>query len=249
MTIAEALGLAERALAQAGIDGARREARLLVARSCDLSAGEIIGWPERVLAPEAGEALMRVVRCRTAREPVSRIFGSREFWSLDFALSEATLDPRPDSETLVEAALGQLPDRETPRRILDLGTGTGCLLLALLSELPNATGLGIDRSEEAARIARANAARLGLADRARFAVGDWATVPLVVSTGREQKLQFEPIALREADGRVVHGIWGLREGKPLIAMTATPIAEVLYVRIGSGFQPAIVLCDDNESDA
>jgi hypothetical protein len=85
--------------------------------------------------------------------------------------------------------------------------------------------------------------------RIRFAVGDWATVPLVVSTGREQKLQFEPIALREADGRVVHGIWGLREGKPLIAMTATPIAEVLYVRIGSGFQPAIVLCDDNESDA
>jgi release factor glutamine methyltransferase len=105
--------------------------------------------------------------------PLSRILGRREFWSLDFALNAATLDPRPDSETLVEAVLAELGERERPWRLLDLGTGSGCLLLALLSELPAASGIGLDLAPAAARQARANAAALGLADCAQFLADDW----------------------------------------------------------------------------
>ena len=104
---------------------------------------------------------------------MSHILGRREFWSLEFRVDGSVLDPRPDSETLVEAGLAALARRDRPWRLLDLGTGSGCLLLALLSELPAATGLGIDRSPAALRIAADNADRLGLAARARFACGDW----------------------------------------------------------------------------
>jgi release factor glutamine methyltransferase len=105
---------------------------------------------------------------------VAHLLGTREFWSLPFAVSPATLIPRPDSETLVEAAIEAFPDRRQVRRILDLGTGTGCLLLAALTEFPGAVGTGTDRVPEAAALARRNAAALGLAGRARFLVADWA---------------------------------------------------------------------------
>jgi release factor glutamine methyltransferase len=109
-----------------------------------------------------------------AREPLSWIVGKREFWGLEFVLSAETLDPRPDSESVVEAVLARLPDRSRTYRFLDLGTGTGCLLLALLSEFPRASGVGIDVAAGAASTARRNAEFLGFADRAHFAVGDWA---------------------------------------------------------------------------
>ena len=92
--------------------------------------------------------------------PLSRIFKEREFWSLPFKLNEATLDPRPDSECLIEAVIRQRPDRTDPLKILDLGTGTGCLLIALLSEYPHATGIGIDQSQKALEAARTNADNL-----------------------------------------------------------------------------------------
>lgn len=109
---------------------------------------------------------------RAAREPLAYIVGWQEFWSLRFAVSPATLIPRADSETLVEAALEARPGGVD--RVLDLGTGTGCLLLALLSEWPGVYGVGTDRSPAAARLAVDNAARLGLADRASVVCGDWA---------------------------------------------------------------------------
>jgi release factor glutamine methyltransferase len=110
---------------------------------------------------------------RAAREPLALITGRREFWSLDLAVSAATLIPRPDSETLIEAALAAIPDRARVRRILDLGTGTGCLLLAALSEFPPAFGVGTDRTAAATSLARHNAAMLGMADRAAFVCTDW----------------------------------------------------------------------------
>ncbi len=110
-----------------------------------------------------------------AGEPLSRIFERREFWGLEFSLSADTLDPRPESETVIEAVLRREPARSAPRRLLDLGTGTGCLLLALLAEYPAANGVGVDIAEGAVRTAARNAVYLGLADRARFFVGDWAT--------------------------------------------------------------------------
>lgn len=114
-----------------------------------------------------------MVARRAAHEPVSRILGHREFWSLDFRLSAATLDPRPDSEILVEAVLDRLDDRARPWRLADLGTGSSCLLLTLLHELPQARGLGIDRAPGAVAMAAENAAMLGLAGRAAFREGDW----------------------------------------------------------------------------
>ncbi len=114
-----------------------------------------------------------MVARRAAREPYARIAGRRSFWRFDLEITPATLDPRPDSETLVETALAILPDREAELRLIDFGTGTGALLLALLLELPRAWGVGVELRAEAALVARRNAASLGLADRASFVVGNW----------------------------------------------------------------------------
>lgn len=110
---------------------------------------------------------------RERREPIAHITGRREFWSLSFTVTADTLDPRPDSETVIEAVLAAVPDRTQALNVLDFGTGTGCLLLATLSEYPNAVGLGIDRSEGALAVARGNASALGLEQRAQFRTGDW----------------------------------------------------------------------------
>lgn len=162
------------ALAKAGIGEPRRRARTLLAAALDLSAAEIFAHSERLLTPEQRARVAGMLERMQAREPLSRIVGRREFWGLNFALSIDTLDPRPDSETIVEAMLARLPDRSRPYRFLDLGTGTGCLLLALLSEYPAASGVGVDIAAGAAMTARVNARRLGLAARARFVVGNWA---------------------------------------------------------------------------
>ena len=173
-TLNEAVtGLARR-LGAAGVDDAAGDARLLATHALGIDRiGLHVDRDRRLTAAELAE-LERLGRRRATREPVSRILGHREFWSLDFALSPATLDPRPDSETLVQAALDRVEDRDRALTVLDLGTGSGCLLIALLAELPNARGIGIDVSVDAAATARRNAARLGVADRAGFLVGDWA---------------------------------------------------------------------------
>jgi len=168
------LRAATRRLERAGIAPARREARLLLAHVLGVEATALLAAPDRDVDRRAARAFAALVGRRAGGEPLSRIRGEREFWSLPFRLSPATLDPRPDSETLVEAVLAAVPDRTRALRLLDLGTGTGCLLLALLSEYPRATGLGVDLSEEAARIAAWNAVRLGLVGRAAFVVADWA---------------------------------------------------------------------------
>ena len=173
VTVGEAVGAAARRLAAAGIAESRREARLLAALALGVEPGVVLGYPERPLDAAVQARLAALTARRAAREPYARLAGRRQFWSLDLAISPDTLDPRPDSETLVEAALVLLPDRAAPLRLVDFGTGSGCLLLALLSELPNAVGVGIDILPGAAIAARRNAAALGLADRALFVVGHW----------------------------------------------------------------------------
>ncbi|MCH7937954.1 MAG: peptide chain release factor N(5)-glutamine methyltransferase, partial [Proteobacteria bacterium] len=132
--------------------------------------------PEQVLGGEWSR-LQSLLARRANREPLAVIIGKREFWSLDFAVTADTLVPRPESETLIEAALavtgGQEGDREADLNIIDLGTGSGCLLLALLSERPNARGLGVDLSAAALKVAAGNAAALGLEGRAEFRQSDW----------------------------------------------------------------------------
>lgn len=160
-------------LAAAGIESAPGDARLLIAHALGREAkGLTLFGPSSVTAAEWSQIEALIAR-RAVGEPVARILGRREFWSLAFQLTPATLDPRPDSETAVEAALALVPDRAAPLTLLDLGTGSGCLLLALLSELPAARGIGVDRNPAAALAARTNAAALGLTDRAAFIVGDW----------------------------------------------------------------------------
>jgi release factor glutamine methyltransferase len=163
------------ALSTAGVADPRRQARRLVSGALAIPQPDLFGHPERALAEEQISRVQVLLRRMVGGEPLSRIFERREFWGLEFRLSADTLDPRPETETVIEAVLRREPDRSAPRRLLDLGTGTGCLLLALLAELPAASGIGIDIAEGAVRTAVRNAANLDLADRARFFVGDWAT--------------------------------------------------------------------------
>jgi len=158
-------------LAAAGIERPRLEARLLLAHALGVSQEALLARPEReVSAPNLAALLAR----RKAHEPIAMILGRREFWGLNFAVSRASIIPRPDSETLIEAALKEQKPRERVRFILDLGTGTGCLLLAALLEFPHAFGVGVDASVDAAALAKQNAAMHGLHKRAAFLCGNWA---------------------------------------------------------------------------
>jgi len=174
-TVASALAAGAAALAAAGFEEPHRQARRLLAAALDLSSAQVFAHPERPLAAAEEAQLAEILRRTLDREPLSRIVGRREFWGLEFLLSADTLDPRPDSETVVAAIAARLPDRARPYRFLDLGTGSGCLLLALLSEFPRASGIGVDIARGAALTARHNAERLGFGGRAHFTVGDWAT--------------------------------------------------------------------------
>lgn len=156
-------------LAAAGVDTPELDTRLLVAAGLGCDRLQLLTERERVLTADELKRLNLLIDRRVQREPVARILGLREFWGLPFGLNEATLEPRPDSETLIEVALG-CPKSAT---ILDLGTGTGCLLLALLHEWPEAIGVGTDIAPRAVEQAQANAARLGLEQRATFRVSDW----------------------------------------------------------------------------
>lgn len=158
-------------LAAANIENPETDIRLLVQHALGISHAKFVSSLNRVLTEAEVRTLDAMIARRAQREPVSRIIGTRGFWKSEFKLSPQTLDPRPDSETLIEAALKYAD--VSPMTILDLGTGTGCLLLSLLQEYPKATGLGIDISEEAAATARENAVALNLADRASFLATDW----------------------------------------------------------------------------
>lgn len=171
-TVGAALRWGAERLGRAGIEAPRREARLLLARALGRSVEWVLAHPEGELGDLSGYAAL--VRRREDREPVSHILGEREFWSLPFRVGPDVLDPRPDSETLVELALAQFPARDHPLGVLDLGVGSGCLLLSFLSERPLAFGVGVDLSPAALAVARDNARALGLAGRCAFVCGDWA---------------------------------------------------------------------------
>jgi release factor glutamine methyltransferase len=167
-TIAAARHWGVAALRAAGIANAGIDVRRLMAAALGLPEAQLLARPQAQVPPERALIFASYIERRCGREPVSRILGAREFYGRSFAVSAATLDPRPDSETLIEAALeivGLENWSTLPLRILDIGTGTGCLLLTLLSELPQATGVGTDLSGAALEVARANAAALGLGPR------------------------------------------------------------------------------------
>jgi len=158
-------------LRRAGIESAETDARLLIGHALGIDRAELMAHGDRVLDEEEIRAIDVLAARRLKREPVARIIGVKEFWSLSLQLSPAVLVPRPETETVVEAALyGSERDawRKKQLRVLDIGTGSGALLLALLSELPNAFGIGTDISTAALEVARANAKRNRLAARCAF---------------------------------------------------------------------------------
>lgn len=251
LTAGEAVGAAASRLADAGIAEARREARLLVALALGVEPGVVLGYPERPLDATAQARLAALTARRAAREPYSRLAGRRQFWSLDLAISPDTLDPRPDSETLVEAALASLPDRAARLRIIDFGTGSGCLLLALLSELPNAVGVGIDILPGAAKAARRNAAALGLADRALFVAGDWGETisgraDVIVANppyipGAEIEALAPEVARYEPRQALDGGTDGLAAYRELAPATRRLLASdgIAFFEVGAGQQEAV----------
>ncbi len=160
-----------------GIDGAELDARLLVCHVLDISFEQLIRSPERRINQSYMAGINEVLARRVAHEPVSRIIGTRDFWRSTFVLNSDTLDPRPDSEVLIEAALECAALLKKTRgddlRILDLGTGSGCLLISMLMELEHAFGVGVDVAPEALFAARHNAELAGVEDQCSFVCSDW----------------------------------------------------------------------------
>ncbi len=168
MTGAEAFRAATARLTEAGLPDPARDARLLLAHAMGLTPDRVMLALHDPLPPEAAASLEQALAARLARQPVSQITGRRQFWGRWFRVTPDVLDPRPETETLIAAAL------ESPfSRVIDLGTGSGAILVTLLAERPEATGLGTDLSPPALDVARGNAATHGIAARAAFRSADW----------------------------------------------------------------------------
>jgi release factor glutamine methyltransferase len=171
-TLVQAWTRARRRLEAAGVDGPVIDARLLVEAAAGASRADILNDPHRVLSAEQAQTLDAYLARREAREPVSHILGRKGFWTIELKVTPDVLTPRPDTETLVGAMLKCLKE-DGAADVLDLGTGSGAILLAILAERPLAHGVGVDISLAALEVARENAALLGLQDRAAFLHASW----------------------------------------------------------------------------
>lgn len=259
-TTGELLRLAVSKLQAAGIESPVLDAELLLAECLGCRRQDLHLDRAQESNEEARACFAEYLRRRLEREPVARILGLREFWSLDFALNEATLVPRPESETVVETALklaGPSGLGAGEISILDLGTGSGCLVLALLHELPAARGLGTDTSHRALEAASLNAQNLGLADRARFEAADWheaaewrpgeAPFDLIVSNppyiDKDEIETLEP-EVRDHDPRAAldGGTGGLAHCPAIIEVAMRQLAGGgwLVLEIGAGQSTALM---------
>lgn len=193
---------AARALAAAGIESPRAEARLLLAHLLGMARDQVVNAPP--LTPEQGRAYDALVARRLAREPIAYITGRKEFWSLDFTVGPGVLIPRPDTETLIEEAIRLYPDRTAPIRIADLGTGSGAILIAALKEFPNGTGWGFEAAPDAFAFAVRNADAL-MPGRARMVQADWSAAashaPFDLVFSNPPYIPAPDIAALEADVR------------------------------------------------
>lgn len=249
-------------LGEAGVAGARRDARILAAHALGIGAERVDLMHREPVDAHAAARLDRLVALRAERRPVSHITGRRAFHAHEFAVTPDVLDPRPETETLVEAALG------APfRRVLDLGTGSGAVLLSLLAARPEAHGVGTDVSAPALKVARRNAQALGVSARCSFAVSDWfesvvGTFDLIVSNppyvsaeemrGLAPEIAFEPrIALTDgADGLSCHraviggaGAWLSPGGRLMVEIGTTQAGAVARMFGEAGFGDVRTLPD------
>ncbi|MEM1420038.1 MAG: peptide chain release factor N(5)-glutamine methyltransferase [Pseudomonadota bacterium] len=189
-----ALREAASVLAEAGVPEPRRDATVLLRWAADISAATLAAEPDALLGEPGAKRFAQAVDARAKRQPVSHIIGRRAFYGRDFLVTGDVLDPRPESEILVDAVLQSVPD-DAAAQVLDLGVGSGCLVLSVLAERPLATGLGVDRSEAALAVAQANAAQFGLAERLRLRAGDW----LEGIDGRFDVIMCNPPYISEAE--------------------------------------------------
>jgi release factor glutamine methyltransferase len=236
VTLNQAFVGAAAALRQAGIDTPELDARLLLCHATGLSHEAYIANARVELAPATLTRLDQAVTRRLKREPVSRISGSREFYGRCFTVGPQALDPRPDTETLIEAALALVERngwREQPLKLLDLGTGTGCILITLLAELPQARGIGTDLSPAALGLAGANAMRLGVGARAAFVAADW----LEGIAGQFDLILSNPPYL--ASGEIAGLAEDVAGYDPILALDGGPDGLDAYARIAAG-APAVL---------
>lgn len=237
------LSAATARLAAAGIEDARDEARRLFRHALGLDAAGMLSRGAEALSEEEAARFEALIARREAREPLSQIIGSVGFWTLDLIVTRDVLTPRPDTETVVEAALGALPDRSAQWRILDIATGSGAIALALLSELPNAHAIATDISVPALEIAKANAVRNGLSGRISFRETRWADgidgpfdllvsnppyiAPEVIDTLEPEVRSFEPrLALDGGEGGLAPYPHLLAEARRLLVPGGAAVFEI-----------------------
>jgi release factor glutamine methyltransferase len=234
-----------------GIENEDYEARVLVEYALGLPSATLYLEAPEHLSFRQGMDIEHYVERRCKREPLSKIVGEKEFWSLPFKVSKATLDPRPDSETLIEAVLEYFPDHTANLSFLDIGTGSGCLLLAALQEYAHSTGVGVDVSSEALKIAQYNADALGMTARTTFLEGSWTDAvqgmfdiilsnPPYIATAEIATLapevkEFDP--LLALDGGE-DGLEAYRQLMPLLAAVLQPQGYV-FLEIGYTQQAAV----------
>ncbi len=228
MRIVDALAEGRARLADADIASARLDAELLLAHALGISREELLLRGGETLDAAAAVRVRAALERRAQHVPMAHLLGVREFFSHAFEVTPDTLVPRPDSETVVTAALARLPDAETPWRLLDLGTGSGCLLLSLLAARPLAHGVGTDISQAALAVARRNAAALGLETRVAFHAGDWFAA-LPAETPPFDCILANPPYI--PSGEIAHLMPEVAEHEPRRALDGGPDGLEAYRRI------------------
>lgn len=173
VTINKILDSGTKKLISVGISGARRDARILLAKALDKNSEYLISNPNVIVEKKLESLFLNYINRRCNREPVSKIVGEKLFWKNSFLVNSDVLDPRPDSELIIESVIKYNKFKDKEVKILDIGTGSGALLLSLLSEFPGSQGVGIDKSLNAIKLAKKNSLRQGLSKSSNFAVMDW----------------------------------------------------------------------------
>jgi release factor glutamine methyltransferase len=238
-------------LREAGAESPALDVRVLLAHALGVDGGELIALSDKSVSIDVRVKFKTLLKRRVNGEPVARILGTKEFWSREFSLSPGTLVPRPETETLVDAALEAKPDKNAALRMLDLGTGSGILIAALLLEYPKAFGVGVERDAEAAGTARSNLAVLGIAHRARIVCGDWASAiathfdlvvsnPPYIASGDIGRLPVE-VRLHDPLQALDGGRDGLESYREIILELPRLLAPdgVAILELGAGQEPAV----------
>lgn len=244
-TLQQILNKAQKCLGDADIDSARLDARLLLQHVLEKSHEQLLLHIDDIIDKDAAMQYDKLISRRLQSEPVAKIIGRKPFWNSEFITNEHTLDPRPDSEALIELVLEHCTERSQPYRIIDFGTGTGCLLISLLQEYPNATGVAVDISQEAIEVAERNIALHNLRERASTLHSHWGEqvsgeFDIIISNPPYIPESDQESLSKDVSGYDPHGALFAGDGydayRALAACTAELLAPkgALFYEIGQG---------------